>query len=54
MRLDGHRYAVGTNCGTIDPIDLVFDTGIVYQIAGRKIVGAIQDYVAVFEKTFNV
>ena len=54
MRLDGHRYAVRTDCSAINPSDLVFDARVVNQIPGREIVRSIQYEVAVFHQSFNI
>src|SRR6476660_2588147 len=42
MRPNRHCYAVGTNRGSINPIDLVLDAGVVNQIARGEIIRAIK------------
>lgn len=47
MRPDGHCYAVRSDRSAINPIDFVFDAGVVDQVTRCKIISAVQNHVAI-------
>ena len=53
-RENRHGHSVRTYGRAIDPIHVVLNAGVVYQVAGSKIIGAIKHYIAVREEPLNI
>ena len=49
-----HGHSIGLYGSGVDPGDIMFDTGVVNEVAGEHVVCAIEDDITCFEELFAV